>query len=98
VEVIGKDAQDPGKQEEDLPEVEEKEAEIIRVKVSGEDTQDPGEHEEDLHEGQEEEQCWGSGSAGSTVCFWASRIRIHYSEVWIRIQLRIWGGGVPLFS
>jgi hypothetical protein len=26
-------------------------------------------------------QCWGSGSA----CFWASRIRIHLSEAWIRI-------------
>jgi hypothetical protein len=37
--------------------------------------------------------CCGSGSTGST-CFWASwiRIRIHQSEVWIRIQirLRIW--------
>ncbi len=30
-------------------------------------------------------QCCGSGS-GST-CFWASRIRIHYSEVWIRIPI-----------
>ncbi len=31
-------------------------------------------------------QCWGS------ACFWASRIRIHQSEVpiWIRIRLRIW--------
>jgi hypothetical protein len=30
-------------------------------------------------------QCWGS------ACFWASRIRIHQSEVpiWIRIRLRI---------
>jgi hypothetical protein len=27
-----------------------------------------------------------------SMCFWASwiRIRIHYSEVWIRIQIRIW--------
>jgi hypothetical protein len=31
-------------------------------------------------------QCCGSGSTGST-CFWASRIRIHQSEVWIRILL-----------
>jgi hypothetical protein len=31
----------------------------------------------------------GSGSTGST-CFWASRIRIHYSEVWTRIRLWIW--------
>ncbi len=77
MKVIGKDAQDPGKQDKDLPEVVEEEAVVIRVKVSGEDTQDPGEQEEDLHEGQEEEQCWGSGSAGSTGCFWASRIRIH---------------------
>jgi hypothetical protein len=34
----------------------------------------------------------GSGSTGST-CFWASWIRIriwiHWSEVWIRIQIRI---------
>jgi hypothetical protein len=32
----------------------------------------------------------GSGSSGST-CFWASwiRIRLHQSEVWIRIRLRI---------
>ncbi len=30
-------------------------------------------------------QCWGSGSGSS--CFWTSRIRIHYSEVWIRILL-----------
>ncbi len=96
MEVIGKDAQDPGKQEKELPEVEEEEAEVIRVKVSGEDTQKPGEHEEDLHEGQEEEQCWRSGSAGSTGCFWASRIRIHWSEVWIRIHVRIGGGGGPL--
>jgi hypothetical protein len=29
-----------------------------------------------------------SGPTGSTY-FWASRIRIHYSEVWIRIRLRI---------
>ncbi len=33
------------------------------------------------------QQCCGSGSTGST-CFWTSRIRIHKSEVWIRI--RIW--------
>jgi hypothetical protein len=34
------------------------------------------------------QQCSGSGS-GSTgfTCFWASRIRIHQSEVWIRIFL-----------
>jgi hypothetical protein len=31
----------------------------------------------------------GSGSTGFT-CFWASWIRIHQSEVWIRIRLRIW--------
>ncbi len=33
----------------------------------------------------------GSGSTGST-CFWASRIRIriHQSEVWIRIQILLW--------
>jgi hypothetical protein len=33
-------------------------------------------------------QCCGSGSTGST-CFWASRIRIriHWSEVWIRIRI-----------
>jgi hypothetical protein len=30
----------------------------------------------------------GSGFTGST-CFWASRIRIHKSELWIRIRLRI---------
>jgi hypothetical protein len=36
------------------------------------------------------DQCCGSGSTGST-CFWASRIqiRIHLSEVWIRILLWI---------
>ncbi len=37
-------------------------------------------------------QCWGSGSesgSGSTR-FWASRIRIHYSEVWIRIRILLW--------
>jgi hypothetical protein len=37
------------------------------------------------------QQCSGSGSesgSGST-CFWASRIRIHLSEVWIRNRLRI---------
>ncbi len=33
-------------------------------------------------------QCSGSGSTGST-CFWASWIRIHKSEVWIRIRLWI---------
>ncbi len=38
------------------------------------------------------QQCWGSGSgigsgfAGS-ACFWASRIRIQYSELWIRIRI-----------
>jgi hypothetical protein len=31
-------------------------------------------------------QCFGSGSTGCT-CFWA--IRIHLSEVWTRIRLRI---------
>ncbi len=33
----------------------------------------------------------GSGSTGST-CFWASqiRIRIHLSEVWIRIRILLW--------
>ena len=31
-------------------------------------------------------QCSGSGSTAST-CFWASRIRIHLSEVWIRIRI-----------
>jgi hypothetical protein len=31
-------------------------------------------------------QCCGSGSTGST-CFWASRIRILLSEVWIRIRI-----------
>jgi hypothetical protein len=31
----------------------------------------------------------GSGSTGST-CFLASRIRIHASEVWIRIRIRLW--------
>ncbi len=31
-------------------------------------------------------QCCGSGSTGST-CFWASRIRIHLSEICIRILL-----------
>jgi hypothetical protein len=30
-------------------------------------------------------QCSGSGS----TCFWASRIRIHYPEVWIRLRIRI---------
>ncbi len=30
-------------------------------------------------------QCCGSGS----TCFWASRIRIHQSELWIRIRFRI---------
>ncbi len=29
-------------------------------------------------------QCWGSGSAGS-ACFLAIRIRVHFSEVHIRI-------------
>ncbi len=33
-------------------------------------------------------QCCGSGSVRS-LCFWASRIRIHYSEIRIRIRLRI---------
>jgi hypothetical protein len=33
-------------------------------------------------------QCWGSGAAGS-ACIWASWIRIHLSEVWIRIWLLI---------
>ncbi len=33
-------------------------------------------------------QCCGSGS-GST-CFGASRIRIHQSEVWIRIRILLW--------
>jgi len=36
--------------------------------------------------------CWGSGSA----CFWASRILIHWSEVWIWIyysDIRIRGSG-----
>jgi hypothetical protein len=35
-------------------------------------------------------QCCGSeyGSTDST-CFWASWIRIHYSEVWIRILLSL---------
>jgi hypothetical protein len=35
-------------------------------------------------------QCCGSGSTGST-CFWASwiRIRIHLSEIWIRILLSL---------
>ena len=33
-------------------------------------------------------QCWGSVSAGS-ACFWASRIRIHKSEVRIRLRIRI---------
>jgi hypothetical protein len=35
-------------------------------------------------------QCCGSesGSTGST-CFWAFWIRIHLSEVWIRIRIRI---------
>ncbi len=31
-------------------------------------------------------QCCGSGSVR---CFWASWIRIHQSEVWIRLRLRI---------
>jgi hypothetical protein len=41
------------------------------------------------------DQCWGYGygSAGSS-CFWASRIRIHLSEVRIRLRLRIH----PFFS
>jgi hypothetical protein len=34
-------------------------------------------------------QCCGSGSECRSVCFWASwnRIRIHLSEVWIRILI-----------
>jgi hypothetical protein len=32
-------------------------------------------------------QCWGSGTG--YACFWASRIRVHLSEVWIRIWLRV---------
>ncbi len=38
-------------------------------------------------------QCCGSGSTGSgSTCFWASRIRIriHWSEVWIRIRILLW--------
>ncbi len=31
-------------------------------------------------------QCCGSGS----TCFWASRVRIQLSEVWIRIRIQIW--------
>ncbi len=36
-------------------------------------------------------QCCGSGSESGSTCFWASwiRIRIHWSEVWIRIRIRI---------
>ncbi len=33
-------------------------------------------------------QCSGSGSTGST-CFWASRIRNHLSQVWIRLRIRL---------
>ncbi len=32
-------------------------------------------------------QCSGSESVSGSTCFWASRIRIHQSEVWIRILL-----------
>jgi hypothetical protein len=32
--------------------------------------------------------CCGSESGSVSTCFWASWVRIHYSEVWIRI--RIW--------
>jgi hypothetical protein len=35
------------------------------------------------------EQCWASGSGTGSACFWATRIRIHRSEVRIRIRLRI---------
>jgi hypothetical protein len=31
-------------------------------------------------------QCCGSGSESGSVCFWASWIRIHLSEAWIRIR------------
>jgi hypothetical protein len=34
-------------------------------------------------------QCCGSGSTGFTR-FWASRIRIHLSEEWIRIWILLW--------
>jgi hypothetical protein len=44
-------------------------------------------------------QCCGSGSTGST-CFWASwiRIRIHWSEVWIRNRILLWISIQILFS
>ncbi len=32
-------------------------------------------------------QCSGSESWSGSSCFWASRIRIHLSDVWIRIQI-----------
>ncbi len=35
-------------------------------------------------------QCCGSGSesgSNGSTCFWASRIRIHWSDVWIRIRI-----------
>ncbi len=33
-------------------------------------------------------QCCGSGSGSNgSTCFWASRIRIHQSELWIRIRI-----------
>jgi hypothetical protein len=35
-------------------------------------------------------QCCGSGSKSGSTCFWASRIRIHFSEVWIRIRILLW--------
>jgi hypothetical protein len=38
---------------------------------------------QDPNPGFQIKQCCGSGS----TCFWASRIRIHLSEVWIRIRI-----------
>ncbi len=32
----------------------------------------------------------GSESGSGSTCFWASRIRIHKSEVWIRIRILLW--------
>ncbi len=32
-------------------------------------------------------QYWGYGFGAGSACFWASRIRIHLSDVWIRIWI-----------
>ncbi len=45
---------------------------------------------------QRKRQCCRSGSVGS-VCFWASWIRIHQLEVWIRISILLSSSKIVLF-